>query len=183
METERHLQPIMPSAPTLPQLPPPSNQSDSRRQRGPVDKYEINTKILIEKLTKLKKEEDRLEILHQKMQSMANMSDRGNSHSSTAMDNLHGHQSQPQNSLVDADVIFRKLSELNTDDDQDILDQHVSRVFSPQFSPGAVSPYLPPPRRQLPLPPPDYNSSVRGKLNDFQLKQMPREYFPEFVIK
>lgn len=51
-----------------------------------------------------------------------------------------------------ADDLFKKMSNIDEDNDQDILDQHVSRVFSPQYSPGVITPCSMAPRRRAPLP-------------------------------
>lgn len=48
-------------------------------------------------------------------------------------------------------AILRKMSTLD-DNDQDILDQHVSRVFSPLVSPGTASPRQPAVPMRLPPP-------------------------------
>lgn len=62
-------------------------------------------------------------------------------------------------------VIFRKIPSIDADSDQAILDQHVSRVFSPHVqSPGTASPRQP---ASISRPPPPLPHRIIDPLTDY----------------
>lgn len=136
------------------QLPGTMNDKVPRRMEGPMKSYQVDYNQLFSKLAVLKEQKETDDIMRHKLETISKNQER-------SKDPTH-HMPNQKHSLDDP-MFMEKLSALQ-DNDQDILDQHVSRVFSPQFSPMVPSsPGQPLPRRQLPLPPIDY-SSRRKKL-------------------
>lgn len=131
------------------QLPGTTSGKEPRRSQGPIKNYALDTNALMQKLNQLKETKETEDMLRHKLETISKNQEK----SMGSTQHVHNHK----HSLDDPKFI-EKLSALQ-DSDQDILDQHVSRVFSPQFSPMAPpSPGQPLPRRQLPLPPTEYNS-------------------------
>lgn len=116
----------------------------SRLNEGPKP-YTMDPQLfyntLIEKLEKLKEDQDGRGRCKHSLTSV----DQNCSKSSTTLSmpsNLSSsvqRETQAHQKALTA-AIFKKFSPLNDDNDQDILDQHVSRVFSPHLSPGTISP-------------------------------------------
>ncbi|XP_018561819.1 axin-1 [Anoplophora glabripennis] len=126
----------------------PRTQRVDTRQCQPMDKEAFAT-ILIEKLEMVKREQDQQELLDRKLKESESM----------------GSMSDIQSREL-ANAIREKL-QLEDDNDQDILDQHVSRVFSdltPAMSPGVMSPrpHSPPRNRHMQ----GYNLRPRRKDKD-----------------
>ncbi|KAJ8933838.1 hypothetical protein NQ314_013760 [Rhamnusium bicolor] len=113
----------------------PRTQRVDTRQCQPMDR-DTFAAILIEKLEIVKREQEQQELLDRKLKESESM----------------GSMSDIQSREL-ANAIREKL-QLEDDNDQDILDQHVSRVFSdltPARSPGVISPrpHSPPRNRHM----------------------------------
>lgn len=100
-----HKTPIRPLAQGLREAVEPNGPSQARLEQA---KHQLDPNVLFAKLDKLKREEEKKEMVNLKF-------------------NRH---------------LTEKLGELEEDDGQAILDEHVSRVFSPNnnLSPGTISP-------------------------------------------
>lgn len=164
--SERHRKPDINTLPKtdidhyMDGLPGTSGGKWPRSAQGPKVDYKLDANVLFGKLEKLRQQQETDQLLRFDLAVMG-----------TNQDETHSSQLQKQ-SLPNPELI-EKLSALQCDS-QDILDQHVSRVFSPHFSPAVPSspgqpappavrsqPPLPPPLRPQPPPPPINYSSKR----------------------
>lgn len=121
----------------------------------------LDPNVLKDALNKLKAELDSDEKVRKTLYRIDDEDDgRGSSRLSSHQRPSTGHlsdgsssnHSQAAQQKAFAEDLFKKMSNIDEDNDQDILDQHVSRVFSPQYSPGVVTPCSMAPRRRAPLP-------------------------------
>lgn len=95
--------------------------------------------LLNEKLEKVKVERDNQERLENVLHEAETADDQPMGTKSFASNVNAGPQQVNHQAITTA--ILRKISAIDLDNDQDILDQHVSRVFSPLVqSPGTASP-------------------------------------------
>lgn len=135
------------------------NPTDLKTLLGPVSRSRMESSkpmdqtefvnILTGKLVRVKEDQERKERLNKALKM-------------GETDSLRGGCMQQQKAFTDA--ILRKMSPQIEDNDQDILDQHVSRVFSPLVSPGTASP-----RQAItsrPLPPIPQRSAERPFATD-----------------
>lgn len=137
---------------------------------------ELFYNVLKPKLEKLKQEQDKQERLESALTAF-NQTDLKSSTTLSMRSNLSTsvqRETQAHQKAFTA-AIFKKFPQLNEDNDQDILDQHVSRVFSPHLSPGTISPCQMVASRPLPplphraLEPTTEISSTTGKIYEYLL--------------
>lgn len=120
--------------------------------------------LLLQKLELVKKQRDQDERLQNVLKEVQEVDDQPRPFASnTNAGSSLPHQVNPQ---AITSAILRKLSSIDNDNDQDILDQHVSRVFSPLVqSPGTASPRQTAAMSRPPPPLPPHHTIVPiGKL-------------------
>lgn len=123
--------------------PVPRSRLMKASNTSQLDPKQFHNELTL-KLEKVKEEREAKDHLERTLNAM----DPSRSKSSTTL----SMPSQAQQKALTA-AIFKKFSQPNEDDDQDILDQHVSRVFSPHLSPGTISPCIAAATASRPLPP------------------------------
>lgn len=108
----------------------------------PLDQKTFN-ELVSEKLERILEERERHDRLDRSLSEIQSQEEHlSRNRPNVAMSATH------QKALTEA--ILRKISQQTEDNDQDILDQHVSRVFSPLVSPGTSSPHQTIAARPLP---------------------------------
>lgn len=121
--------------------------------------------LLLQKLELVKKQQDQDERLLNVLKEVQEVDDQPRPLAS----NVNAGPSLPHqiNPQAITSAILRKLSSIDNDNDQDILDQHVSRVFSPLVqSPGTASPRQTAAMSRPPPPLPPHQTMVpTGKLS------------------